>query len=149
MTMDDATWARHANPYSVYSRFTTLPLLTLAIWSRVWLGWWCLIPIALTILWIWYNPRAFSPPKSTDNWASRITLGERLYLNRQNVPIPEHHAPVLKIIMVIATSGICILIYGLFFLIPWAAICGLLLSAVSKLWFVDRMVWLYMERSKA
>ncbi len=145
MTMDDATWARHANPISVYSRFTTLPLLTLAVWSRVWLGWWCLIPIILTMLWIWYNPRAFSPPKSTKNWASRVTFGERLYLNRKMNPIPDHHNNILKAITTLATFGVVILIYRLTSLNVWATVCGLLLSIVSKLWFVDRMVWLYME----
>ncbi len=149
MTMDDATWARHANPLSVYSRFTTLPLLTLAIWSRVWLGWWCLIPIALTILWIWYNPRAFNPPQSTANWASRITLGERVYLNRKTTPIPEHHIIVLKVITGMATISVAILIYGLAVLNVWATVCGMLLSIITKLWFVDRMVWLYMETTKA
>jgi len=39
MAMDDAVWMRHANPASVWSRIVTpLPLLPLAVWSRVWLG---------------------------------------------------------------------------------------------------------------
>jgi len=36
MGMDDATWKRHANPWSGWSRITILPLLCLAIMSRVW-----------------------------------------------------------------------------------------------------------------
>ncbi len=42
--MDDATWLRHANPWSVILRFTVLPLLILAFWSRLWLGWWAGYP---------------------------------------------------------------------------------------------------------
>jgi hypothetical protein len=37
--MDDATWLRHAHPWSVILRFTVLPLLILAFWNRLWLGW--------------------------------------------------------------------------------------------------------------
>lgn len=148
MTMDDATWARHANPWSVYTRFSILPLFALAVWSRVWLGWWCLIPIALTVFWTWYNPRAFNPPKSTYNWASRVTLGERLYLNRKVTPIADHHNAILKIILVISTLSTVILIYGLITLHIWAAITGMLLTMLSKVWFVDRMVWLYMEATE-
>ena len=37
--MDDATWLRHANPWSGILRNTALPLLIMAFWSRLWLGW--------------------------------------------------------------------------------------------------------------
>lgn len=145
MSMDDATWARHANPMSVYSRFTALPLLSLAIWSRVWLGWWCLIPIALAALWIWYNPRAFSPPKSTNNWASRVTLGERMYLNRKTKSIPDHHMGILMLTNILSVFGALTLIYGLIALNLWATLLGVLITMIGKTWFCDRMVWLYME----
>nr|WP_238997445.1 DUF6653 family protein [Mycolicibacterium sp. CBMA 361] len=36
--MTDAAWRRHANPWSVWTRFAAIPLMMLAIWSRVW-GW--------------------------------------------------------------------------------------------------------------
>jgi hypothetical protein len=148
MAMDDATWARHANPYSVYSRFTALPLLTLAIWSRAWLGWWCLLPIALSALWIWYNPRAFHPPKSTDNWASRVTMGERLYLNRKTNPIKNHHTGVLKLTTILSVVGLLFLILGLAMLHLWATVFGMLIVMIAKTWFCDRMVWIYMESRK-
>lgn len=34
-SMSDAVWMRHAHPWSVWTRFTVLPLLIVAIWSRV------------------------------------------------------------------------------------------------------------------
>ncbi len=145
MTMDDATWERHANPLSVYTRFSILPLLTLSIWSRVWLGWWCLIPIALTIVWTWYNPRAFNKPASTKNWASRVTLGERYYLNRKSNPIPEHHDRVLTTTHILSLIGVVTLTYGLITLNCWATVFGVSIIMIAKTWFCDRMVWLYME----
>lgn len=36
--LDDETWRRHANPWSVVLRNTALPLLILAFWCRLWLG---------------------------------------------------------------------------------------------------------------
>jgi hypothetical protein len=34
--MGDEAWLRHANPWSGWTRFATvLPLLSLAVWSRV------------------------------------------------------------------------------------------------------------------
>ena len=145
MTMDDATWKRHANPLSVYTRFSILPLFTLAIWSRVWLGWWCLIPIILTLFWTWYNPRAFAKPLSTKNWASRVTLGERQYLNRKSHPIPEHHNGVLIVTNILSFGGVIALIYGLITLGTGATLCGMLVIMIAKTWFCDRMVCLHME----
>lgn len=79
MMMEDATWKRHANPCSVWTRFMILPLFVLAIWSRAWIGWWCCVPIGLLLVWTFLNPRVFS--KSTiyrqlgikgDIWRARL-----------------------------------------------------------------------------
>ena len=83
MAMDDMTWQRHANPWSAYTRIAILPLFAVAVWSRIWIGWWCLLPIALLTVWTWVNPRAFPPPATRDAWASRAVLGERLFLDRK------------------------------------------------------------------
>ena len=40
MRMDDATWRRHANPWSVWTCATVLPVIIFAVWSRVWIGRW-------------------------------------------------------------------------------------------------------------
>lgn len=32
MAMDEVSWQRHSNPWSVYSRFTILPLKSLVFW---------------------------------------------------------------------------------------------------------------------
>lgn len=143
MSMDADTWARHSNPWSVWTRFTCLPLLVLAIWSRLWLGWWSLVPIALAVLWSWYNPRAFAPPSKTDNWASKGTFGERVYLNRKQIPIPRHHEHAALILTTISALGTVVLVYGLTVLHGWATVLGLVVAMGAKIWFVDRMVWLY------
>lgn len=142
-SMDDTTWARHANPWSVWTRFTVLPLLILSIWSRVWLGWWSLIPVIITIGWMWLNPRIFPKPNSTNNWASKAVLGERVWLNRDNFPVPNHHQKVPNILSFVSTSGVVFLIWGLVTLDFWPTLLGVVLVYLGKLWFIDRMVWLY------
>ena len=149
MAMDDAAWARHANPWSVWSRFTCLPLLALAVWSRTWLGWWALVPLALALVWTWYNPRAFAPPATTDTWASKGTFGERVFLNRKTVPVPRHHVRASKVLTAFSAVGMAMLIYGLIVLDAWATVGGLLVAIGSKAWFVDRMVWLYEDMKDA
>jgi hypothetical protein len=143
LRMDDEVWARHANPWSVWTRIPLLALMVLVAWSRVWIGWWALLPLALTILWAWLNPRLFPPPRFTDNWASKATFGERVWLNRKLVPIPARHRWMPHLLVVISVLGACLLIWGMVALRPWPTLLGLMLAYGGKIWFVDRMVWLY------
>lgn len=69
--MSDEAWRRHANPWSVWTRFAAIPLMMLAIWSRVWIGWWALVPVGVVILWLWWNPHAFAPVDKPVAWSSR------------------------------------------------------------------------------
>lgn len=149
MAMSDATWARHANPLSVYTRIPILPLLALAIWSRVWIGWWCLVPVALMIAWTIYNPRAFAEPASLDSWASRGVMGERLWLARKEKPIPRHHARWAFGLGAASAIALLPMVWGLYVLEPWAAILGTALVTALKIWFVDRMAWLHDEMASA
>ena len=143
MKMDDAAWKRHANPWSGWTRTVILPLLAVALWSRIWIGWWCLLLIALLAVWTFVNPRAFPAPQSTDHWMSKATFGERVWLNRKRVPIPDDHAQAAHILSALGAAGMAPLIYGLIVFDLWAVICGVALVLIAKLWFLDRMVWLY------
>jgi hypothetical protein len=143
--MDDETWARHANPLSVWTRTTTLLLLIIAFWSRAWIGLWSLIPIAGAIIWTWVNPRLFPKPKSTNNWASMGVLGERVWLNRTNIPVPEHHRIVPNILSSLSGIGALFVIWGVYTLSVWPTLFGSALIYLSKLWFLDRMVWIYRD----
>jgi hypothetical protein len=147
MAMDDATWLRHANPWSVWSRATVLPLVILAVWSRDWLGSWSWAAIALSVAWMWANPRVFRRPRSMDNWASRGVLGERVWLNRDAVPVPEHHRVVPHVLNAVTAIGTAFVVWGLVALEAWPTMLGAMLIYCGKLWFLDRMVWLYQDMS--
>jgi hypothetical protein len=141
--MDEETWERHANPWSVWTRFTAWPLIALAAWSRARLGWLAIIPLIGSVLWTWFNPRIFDKPRSTDNWASKAVLGERVWANRNTVPVPEQHRRMPSILNGVAGLGSIIAIWGLLRLKPWPTLFGTALIYAGKLWYLDRMVWLY------
>ncbi len=143
MSMTEKSWQRHSNPWSVWTRFTCLPLISAAIWSREWLGWWSLILIGLTVFWAWYNPRAFPSPRHTDNWASKGTFGERIFLERRNTDIAYHHKKAAQFLAGLSAIGVPILFFGLWKLDFWAVVCGNLMTVFPKVWFVDRMVWIF------
>ena len=147
--MSDAVWERHANPWSVWTRYPCLPLLALAVWSRTWIGSASLIPIVLVCLWIWLNPRFFAKPKSTNHWASRAVLGERVLLGHERSDIPSHHLQAIRLLNLITFGGFLAAIYGLVVLDASAVYFGTTVTILGKSWFLDRMVWLYQDLSEA
>lgn len=147
--MDEKARRRHTNPWSVLTRISAIPLLGLAFWSRVWLGWWSLVPILSVFLWLWLNPRIFPEPKSTDNWASKVVLGEWVRMNRDKTPIPKHHILLPNIITAIGLIGLILFVYGLIVLHLWLAVLGAVVMMLGKLWYADRVVWLYEDMKDA
>jgi hypothetical protein len=147
--LDDVTWLRHANPWSVLLRNTVLPVLVIAFWSRLWLGWWAVALIALGFLWTWFNPRIFPAPVSLDNWASKAVLGERVWLNRDAVPVPERHRTAPNILSGISGIGMLFVFWGVFAFDLWPTLFGLALVYAGKLWFLDRMAWLWEDMKDA
>jgi hypothetical protein len=137
-------WMRHANPRSVWSRFSCVSLLAIAVWSREWIGWYCLVPIAVTIVWTWINPRLFGVPASTKNWASKGVFGERIWSDRRTIQIPDQFASrVPSLANAFSCIGLPMLVYGLVALDVWLVVAGIVIIHGGKLWFIDRMVLLF------
>ena len=145
MAMNPAVWARHVNPWSGWSRVSILPLLAVAVWSRVWIGWWALLPIGAVLVWTWLNPRLFPPPASTDNWMSKGVLGERIWLSHSTDPVLAHHVPVIRSLTIATSVGAASLLVGLAILNLPLTMTGLAVAMLSKLWLLDRMVWILSE----
>ena len=148
MRMTEKDWNRHANPLSVWLRFSCLPLLVAAIYTRDWIGWAALPLVLLALLWIWLNPRLVRPPRDFGSWAARGTLGERIFLARDRVPVPSHHRRAAHVLTALSGLSLLPLAWGLIALDPSATLAGLAASMLTKLWFVDRMVWLHADLTR-
>jgi hypothetical protein len=141
--LDEDAWQRHANPWSVYTRIPIPLLLTAAVWTRVWIGWWALVPVAAVAMWTMVNPRAFAPPRTVDSWASRGVLGEEYWSARTSTPIPARHRVAPIVLSAISAAGLPFWIWGLIALDPWITAFGLAIQMLGKVWFIDRMALLY------
>lgn len=141
--LNDVTWMRHSNKWSVWTRFFILPLLAVAIWSRIWIGLYSLLFVAALVFWTWINPRFFGKPKTTKHWASKAVLGERVWLNSKEIKIPKHHRRAILILNIITGLGLPFLVWGLYQFHIWGVVIGLILVILGKMWFLDRMVWVY------
>lgn len=143
MGLDEDGWLRHANPLSVYTRYSVLPLFVLAVWSRLWIGWWSLVPLALVAVWARVNPHLFPAPVCTRSWASRAVMGERVWLNRGTVPIPASDAAWAAGLSVLNGLGLIPLAWGLWAFDPGWTVAGVAIIMIGKSWFLDRMALLF------
>lgn len=143
--MTGEVWERHANPWSVWTRFPILPAMVLVLMLRDVLGWAVAPVLVALVLWTWLNPRAFPPPASTRSWASRAVMGERVWLRRRRVPIPRHHHDWARFLSLLPLLGLPPLLLGVIAGNWWLAFGGTAVVLLAKLWFLDRMVRLYDE----
>ena len=138
-------WLRHANPLSVWTRFAVVPLLALAIWSRVWIGWWSLAVVAAVLAFMMVNPLLFPKPRSTRNWTSKAVLGERVWADRNTVELPEQFrtSRVPAVTQAIQVIGVAVLAWGLVELDLLTVVAGIVIIQTAKTWYLDRMVLLF------
>jgi hypothetical protein len=142
--LEGDSWMRHANAMSVWTRFAVLPLIVVSIWSYDWIGWWSLVPVALSLIFMMINPRLFREPDSTRNWASKAVFGERIWADRKNVDIPpQFRSPVPNLATAAQVIGIVALAYGLVRLDLLAVVAGVIITQLAKFWYLDRMVLLF------
>jgi hypothetical protein len=147
--LDAAAWRRHANPWSVWTRVATFPVIVLAGWSAHWIGWWALLPGALVLVWTYLNPRLFPAPAHFDSWASQVTLGERLWLQPGRPAVDGAHVRPVKLLTALSATGLPVVGAGVVLQGPGWTLFGTALVMLGKLWFCDRMVWLYRDARRA
>jgi hypothetical protein len=105
--------APHITP-CLYHRVLEPPL----VWR------WAVIPVAIVILWTWYNPRIFAPTRSLDHFMSKGAMGERVWLNRDAVPVPVYHRWVPNVLSAISAISVVFIIWGVLIFDPWPTLCS-------------------------
>lgn len=140
--MSDEAWKRHANPWSVWTRFAAIPLMILAIWSRTWIGWWALVPVALVVVWLAVNPHVFPAVERPTSWTAKGIYGEKLWLHDRSL-VTRDHRNVLRLLTVTGLAGFGLLIWGVAALEIWPTVFGATLVTMGQLWRIDRLGQLY------
>lgn len=69
-----AVFARHSNPWSMWTRWASTPLVLVPVWRRSGRD------AALVGLWMAVNPVVFGQPAHDRAWATRAALGEEQWI---------------------------------------------------------------------
>lgn len=144
--MTDEAWKRHANPWSVWTRFAAIPVLELAVWSRVWIGWWSLAGVAAVLVWLfWLNVRLFGPVEPV-GWVARGIYGEQLHVEGSMLTA---HRVVLRLLIAVGIAGFGFIAWGLVALDLWPLVFGTVVLVLAQLWRIDRYGLLYEQHARS
>lgn len=69
-----AMFARHANPWSAWTRWASTPLVLIPVWTRR------RSHAALVVAWLAVNPVLFPKPANDRAWSTRAMLGEERWI---------------------------------------------------------------------
>jgi hypothetical protein len=119
-----ATFARHCNPWSAWTRWASTPLTLVPVWSRRWshAGW--------LALWLAVNPFVFGKPRDERAWSTRAMLGEELWIRDR----PRDAAMLVSAVTSVAAL-IAIVAARRHRLRPAATACGVQMSLTLVYWW--------------
>src|SRR5919199_3120357 len=128
--MKEQTWAKHSNPWSVWTRVLTNPLVYIPVWNRSWRQ-------AVSVgTWFLLNPRLFPPPQNSSSWATRSVLGEQIWTSKARADLP-------MLINAFSALFFFVALYSAYSRRLWRLVSFGSLALVFKLWFLERMVAYY------
>ena len=129
-TLIERAWRRHSNPWSVWTRILSYPLVYVPVWRRSWKQG------AAVAAWFAANPVLFPEPDGDESWTTRGVLGEELWTAER----PRDLSVLINAASAAFFAGGLLATYGRrFWPMMFAASAALLL----KLWYIDRMVSYY------
>lgn len=144
--MTDEHWQRHANPWSVWTRFAAIPAGIVALWSRIWIGWWALVPLCLVAVWLWLNVLVFPPITEPNSWAAKGIYGEKLWLELRPAEAQELYS-IQRRLIILSVLGMLLFIWGVIRLHIWATLFGATVLVLAQLWRIDCFSTFYDRQS--
>ncbi|MFZ1164094.1 DUF6653 family protein [Mycobacterium sp.] len=90
-------FARHAHPWSAWSRWASTPLVLLPVWTRR------RSHALMAAIWFALNPVIFPKVSDEGPWATRAMLGEELWITRRPKDTAMALSVLTSMVAVVAT----------------------------------------------
>ncbi len=132
-TFLERAWKRHSNPWSVWTRILSYPLVYVPVWNRSWKQG------AAVAAWFAANPVLFSEPEGHESLATRGVLGEELWTAER----PQDLSMLINSASAVFFAG------GLLATCRrrvWPMVFFASVALLLKLWYIDRMCFYYAQR---
>jgi len=129
---------------SPYLKLAAPGLLTASLWTHLWLGHIGAVSLtilaALALLLLQKLPLASPRP---DSWARLVSFGERIWLNRLLIPVPQGLNHRLTTLYLVFWTGALVAVLGGFTASPILTASGLLVAFCAQITGFRKLVHLY------
>lgn len=135
---------RPASTMAVLLKVITPALLTACLWSKVWLGGTvaALLCLAAVILLV-SRPRILPLAGLRIAWAQQVGFGEKIWLNRLLVPVPQGLNYRLTTLYMVFWAGVLVALSGAFLTLPLLSATGLAVAYSAQWSCFGKMIHLY------
>ncbi|MCV0427617.1 MAG: hypothetical protein K5905_19325 [Roseibium sp.] len=131
-------------PASTYAKIVAPALITAAIWTKIWLDTAFTVMLVVGVLLLLFRlPKLLPNRRWTGNWAEKASFGERIWLNRPLIPIPQEINHRLSVLHLVFWAGVLIAILGAFTSSPILSGTGLLVGYATQAVCLRKLIDLY------
>jgi len=133
-----------ASAVAILCKLLAPVLLTACLWSKIWLGTagaisLCLGALVLMVL----APKVLATPFEHITWARQVGFGEKVWLNRIFIPVPQNLNYRLTTLYLVFWSGTLVALWGAFASLPILSATGLAVAYSAQVTCFGKLIQLY------
>lgn len=119
-------------------------ILTASLWSKLWLGGVASVLLCLTsLVLLLFAPRLLEGFGKRINWARNVGFGEKIWLNRLQVPVPKDINYRLTVLYLVFWTGVLVALWGGVATLPVLSASGLLVAYTAQVVCFRKLIQLY------
>jgi Family of unknown function (DUF6653) len=133
-----------AGAVATYAKIAAPVLITAALWSHVWVGTAASVALTLaTVFFVVAIARIRRQTQSSRGWAVAVSFGERIWLNRLQIPIPGELNTKLTVLYLAFWTGTLVALSGGFTASVILTATGLIVTYAAMTVYFQNLVQLY------
>lgn len=139
-----ARTGKPASAVAVLFKILAPALLTACLWSKIWLGTAGASVLGLgALVFLVFVPKFFEQPFSRLEWARSVGFGEKIWLNRIFVPVPQALSFRLTTLYLVFWAGVLVALWGAFASLPLLSATGLAVAYSAQFTCFGKLIHLY------
>jgi hypothetical protein len=128
----------------VLAKLLAPAVLTVCLWSHVWLGVWAAMFACLSsVVVLAFAPRLLGTISGKVTWARDAGFGERIWLNRLLIPVPPDSSRLLTVLYLVGWTGTIVALWGAISALPVLSLSGLAVAYSAQFTCIAELVKLY------
>jgi len=133
-----------ASALAVLFKILAPVLLTACLWTKIWLGTTGATVLGLgALVFLIFAPKSFERPFSRLEWARCVGFGEKVWLNRIFIPVPQALSFRLTTLYLVFWVGVLVALWGAIATLPLLSATGLAVAYSAQFTCFGKLIHLY------